>query len=58
MAKKHNMTTKPEFDNHSNQLNPNHTEWQKVHSTHKTSSGTKGNQANSSKGGGNSGSKK
>ena len=52
MAKKdHGMTTQEEFDNHSNQLNPNHPEYQKVHPESKKS-GT-----NASKGSNNSGHK-
>ena len=52
MAKKnHRMTTQEEFDNHSNQLNPNHLEYQKVHPESKKS----GN--NASKGSNNSGHK-
>ena len=52
MAKKdHKMTTQEEFDNHSNQLNPNHLEYQKVHPESKKS-GT-----NASKGRNNSGHK-
>lgn len=40
MAKKdHGMTTQAEFDNHSNQLNPNHPEYQKVHPESQESGG-------------------
>lgn len=33
------MTTQEEFDNHSNQLNPNHLEYQKVHPESQESGG-------------------
>lgn len=52
MAKRnHRMTTQEEFDNHSNQLNPNHPEYQKVHpeSQNSGTNASKGNNNNSHK---------